>query len=90
MPIQLLLIVSSMAELLLRRETVLASLGIDFCIAQEGELLGCVDISHLLDEALGEDDVDLLQGTVLGLWVEEVDDGQEASVDCGEEEVCAC
>lgn len=49
------------AKLFLRSETVLASLGIDFRIAQERELLGCLHVSHLLDEALGEDDIDLFQ-----------------------------
>ena len=51
------------------------------------KLLSGVDIGHLLDVALGEDQVDLLQGPTGGLGVEEVQDGEEDCVEGGEEEV---
>ena len=89
MPLGLLLIMSSVAKLLLGSEAIFASLRVDLCIVQERKLLGCIDVGHLFDETLGEDDIDFLEGAVLRLRVEEVDNGQEASVDCGEEEVCA-
>ena len=49
------------AKLFLRSKPVLASLGINIRIAQEWKLLRCLDVSHLLDEAFGEDDIDLFQ-----------------------------
>jgi len=33
-------------------------------VRKEGKLLGGLDIGHLLDEALGEDDVDFLERSV--------------------------
>lgn len=78
------------AKPFLGSKTVLASLGIDFRIAQEWELLSCLNVCHVLDEALGEDDIDLFQRAVFGLGVEDVDDREEACVHCSEEEVCAC
>ena len=50
-------------------------------------------VPQLLDTLvtfLDEEVIDFLEGKVGCLRVEEVDDGQEASVDGGEEEVCAC
>jgi len=52
-----------------------------------GELLGGLDVGHVLHVALGEDDVDLLEGAPRRLGIEEPDDGQEAGVAGGEEEV---
>jgi len=78
------------AKLFFRSKSILSRLGIDLRIAQERKLLGCIHVSHLLDEAFGEDDVDLFQGAVFRLGVEDVDDRQEAGVHCGEEEICAC
>ena len=48
-----------------------------------------MDVGDLLQVALGEDKVDLLEGALLGLRVEKVDDRDEARVDDGKEEVCA-
>lgn len=88
MPLGLLLVVSSVAELLLGSEAIFASLRVDLCVVQEWKLFGCVDVGHLFDETLGENDIDFLEGAVLRLRVEEVDNGQEAGVDRGEEEIC--
>jgi hypothetical protein len=77
-------------KLFLRRETIFPSLCVNLRIAQERQLLGCVDVGHLLDEALCEDDVDLFERAVFCLRVEDVDDGEEAGVYCGEEKVCTC
>jgi hypothetical protein len=79
-----------MTKLFLRRETIFASLCVNLRIAQERKLLGCVDVGHLLDEALGEDDVDLFERAVFRLRVKDVDDWEEAGVYGGEEKVCAC
>lgn len=68
-------------------ETVLDSLALDLLLVQEGELLGSLDVRHLLDVTLGKDDINLFQRPSSRLGVEEVDDGQEAGVDRGEEQV---
>lgn len=83
--LSLLLVVSRVAELLLRSKAVFLGLCVNLRVVQERKLLGCLHVGHLLDEALCEDDIDLLERAVLGLRVEEVDDRQEASVDSGEE-----
>lgn len=70
-------------------EAVPHGLALDLLVREEGEVVGRLDVRHVLDVALGEDDVDLLEGPVRRLRVEEPDDGQEAGVDHREEEVCA-
>ena len=47
-----------------------------------------LDIAHLLDKTLSEDDINLLQRASSGLGIEEEDDGDEAGVDNGKDEVC--
>lgn len=78
------------AKLFLGSKPVLAGLSINVRVAQERKLLSCVHVGHLLDEALGEDNIDLFQRTVFRFGIEEVDDREEACVDRGEEEICAC
>lgn len=87
-----LLLVDSMGvtKFFLRSKPILAGFGVNLRIAQERQLLRCVDVGHLLDEALGEDDVDFFQRSIFRLWVEDVDDGEEACVHGGEEEVGSC
>ncbi|KAI7498754.1 general substrate transporter [Hortaea werneckii] len=68
-------------------EAVLLSEVVDALSVELGKLLGSVDIRHLLDVALGEDQVDLLQSPTGSLRVEEVQDREEAGVEGGEEEV---
>lgn len=68
-------------------EAILVGIGLDLLGSEVRQLLGGSDVRHVLDEALGEDDVDLLERTVRGLGVEEVDDGKEATVHDGEEEI---
>ena len=68
-------------------EAVLAGLGVNFLVGEVWELLSGGDVRHVLHVTLGEDDVDLLEGSLLGLWVEEVDDWEEDGVHRGEEEV---
>ena len=46
-----------------------------------------LDVRDVLHIALGENNVDLFERALLGLGVEEVDDGDEAEVYHGEEEV---
>lgn len=70
-------------------ESVLEGLLLDLLGGEQGQLLGGAHVGLLLDEALGEDDVDLLEGSARGLGIEPVDDGQEAGVDGGEEQVGA-
>jgi len=62
---------------------------LDLDIGQEGQILSGFHVGDLLDETLGEYEVDFLKGALLGLRVEEVDDGEEAGVHHGEEEVRA-
>jgi hypothetical protein len=76
-------------KLLLRSKPILAGFRVDLGVAQERKLLGCFDVGHVLNEALGEDDVDFFERTVFGLRVEDVNDWEEAGVYSGEEEVCA-
>jgi hypothetical protein len=52
-----------------RDESELASTLVDFVVGNLGQLLGGLDVVLLLDEALGEDQVDLLKGTTSSLWV---------------------
>lgn len=54
-----------------RREAVLPGLCINLCVTQEGELFSRFDVGHVLDVALGEYDVDLFEGSILGFRVEE-------------------
>ena len=58
-------------------------------IAEIRQLEGSLDVAHVLQVALGEDDVDLLERALLGLGVEEVDDRDEAEVNAPEEEIGA-
>jgi hypothetical protein len=62
-----------------RREAILPSLCIDLRIAQEGEFFSRFDISHVLHVSLGENDINLLQRSILSLWVEEAAVCQYAS-----------
>lgn len=78
------------AQFFLRRKSILARLSINLRIAQEWKILGCLHVGHLLDEALGENDIDFFQWSVFRFGVEDVDDWEEACVDCSEEEICAC
>lgn len=57
--LSLLLIVSRMAKLVLRSKAVFLSLRVNLGVVQERKLLGCVHVGHLLDEALGENDINL-------------------------------
>lgn len=53
-----------LTSLVVRRlEAVLASLCIDLGSVELGELLCCGDIRHLLEIALGENEIDFFEGT---------------------------
>lgn len=52
-----------------RDESELASALVDFVVGNLGQLLSGRDIVLVLQEALGEDKVDLLEGTTSSLWV---------------------
>jgi hypothetical protein len=54
-----------------RDESELASALVDFVVGNLGQLLGSLNVVLLLQEALGEDKVDLLKGATGGLGVEE-------------------
>lgn len=68
-------------------EVVLANGLGDLSLVHLGELLSGLHVAHLLSVTLGENEIDLLEGTASSLGVEEVDDGDEGCVECGEEEV---
>lgn len=68
-------------------EAVLDSLGLYLLIGQEWKFLGSLNVRHVLEETLGEDEIDLFERAVSSLGVGEVDDRQEAGVADGEEEV---
>lgn len=68
-------------------ETIPVGIGFDLLGSEMRQLLGGLDVRHLVDIALGEDDVDLLERAAGRLGVEEVDDGNEGGVHAGEEEV---
>jgi hypothetical protein len=53
------------------------------------QLLGGLYVADLLVVALGEDEVDLLEGAARSLGVEEVQDGQEEEVEDGEEPIAS-
>jgi hypothetical protein len=57
-------------------------------LVQVGQFFGGLDIIHVLEVALGENQVDLFERSLGRLWVVDIDEGQEARVDDGEEEVC--
>lgn len=71
------------------REAVLAGLLVDLVLVELGQLLGGGDVALVLEEALGEDEVDLLERAARGLGVQEVDDGEEDGVEDAEEQVRA-
>lgn len=62
---------------------------VDFLVGQERQLPCGTDIVPAVGIPLCEDDVNLLQRAATRLRVQEVDDGQEAGVYDGEEEVGA-
>lgn len=68
-------------------ESVLNSDPLNLLVGQKRHFLGRPDVAHVLEVALGEDKVDFLQRSASRLRVEEVDDGEEARVDDGEEQV---
>lgn len=78
-----------LASLVIRGlETILASLCVDLRSIEVRKLLGSGDIAHLLEVALGEDEINLLKGSPGGLRIEEIDDGEEEGVQNCEEKVC--
>lgn len=56
-------------------------------VREEGQVLGGLHVRNVLGSTLGEDDINLLERSVGGLWVEEPDDRKETGVDYGEEEI---
>lgn len=68
-------------------ETETQSLAFNLIVREERQVLGGLDVGNVLSGALGEDDVNLLERPFGGFRVEKVDDGEEAGVDDGEEEV---
>lgn len=76
-------------ELLLITEAVAAGDILNLLIGEVRQLLAGAHVAHVLDETLGEDEIDLLETALLGLWVQEVDDGDEARVHGSEEDVSA-
>jgi len=62
---------------------------LDLGIVEDGQLLAGADVGHVLEVSLCEDEIDLLEGALLCLRVEEVDDRDEAGVGHREEEVRA-
>lgn len=48
-----------------------------------------LNIADILNESLGEDEIDFLERTLLCLGIEEIDDWNEGGVDDGEEQVCS-
>ena len=68
-------------------KAVFPGLLLDLILGEPGQLLGGVHVALLLKEALGKDEIDLLEGAASSLRVVEVDDGEENGVQDGEEEV---
>ncbi len=59
----------------------------DLVLAEARQLLGGPHVAFLLDVSLGEDEINLLEGTAGRLGIEEVDKGEEDGIKGGEEEV---
>lgn len=70
-------------------EAILNGLLLNLSLRQFCQVMGRLDVADLLAVALGEDEVDLLQGATRGLGVEEVHDREEDGVHGGEEEIGA-
>lgn len=68
-------------------EAVLGGLLLNLLVGELGKLVRRLDVADVLGEALGEDDIDLLQTAVGGLGVEEPDHGDEQGVQDGEEQI---
>lgn len=68
-------------------ESILSSHSLNLSIRQEGHIETGFDVRDVLEVSLSEDEIDFLQGTLFGFWVEEVDDGDETGVDDGEEKI---
>lgn len=75
--------------LLAVHDAVLGGLLFNLLLREFGKLAGGAHIRHLLEVALGEDQVDFLERATGGLGVEEPHDGDEKAVPGGEEEVGA-
>lgn len=69
------------------REAILPRFRLDLLVCHEWHFEGCFDVGDILEVALGKDEIDFLEGALLGFGVEEVDDRDEAGVYDGEEEV---
>jgi hypothetical protein len=64
-----------------RDESELASALVDFVVGDLGQLLSGLDVVHVLQEALGEDQVDLFERTTGSLGVKEVQDRNKDGVE---------
>lgn len=73
--------------LLAVHDAVLGSLFFNLLLGELGEFPGGADVAHLLDVALGEDQVDFFERATGGFGVEEPHDGDEETVPRGEEQV---
>lgn len=79
--------VTTLAVTIAVDKTIPVGIDLDLLGSEMRKLLGGLDVGHLLDVALGKNDIDFLEGAARGLGVEEVDDGNERAVHAGEEEV---
>jgi hypothetical protein len=70
-------------------ETVLPLHLLDTAGIEERQLLCSLDITHILQVTLCEDQIDLFQTALLRFWIKYVDEGQEACVDACKEKVRA-
>ena len=75
--------------LLAVHDAVLGGLFFNLLLGELGELAGGADVGHVLEAALGKNQIDFLERATGGFGVEEPHNGDEEAVPGGEEEVGA-
>jgi hypothetical protein len=70
-------------------EAVLSLHVLDTLLVEIGQFLRCFDVAHVLEEALGKNEIDFFQAALGCLGVVDVDEWQEAGVDNRKEKIGA-
>ena len=68
-------------------ESVVTGSLVDLSIRKEWQLVGGLDVGHLLNVTLRENKIDLLERALLSFWVEEVDEWDEQYVHARKEHI---
>jgi hypothetical protein len=81
--------VHSTGFIIIVKESVLSLHLLDTAWIKERQLFCSLHVAHILQMTLGEDQINLFKRASLCFRIEDVDEGQKASVDDGEKEIGA-